>query len=51
MPTNRALLATPPEKAGARSRVLMEGWGRLHLVRAALGVAATGLYFWACLTV
>ncbi len=49
LPTNRALLATPADKAGARSRVLMETWGRLHLVRVGLGAAATGLYFGACL--
>jgi uncharacterized membrane protein len=40
MPVNRALLAIDPAQAGARSRVLMEQWGGLHMVRTGLGAAA-----------
>jgi len=40
MPVNKALLAIDPDRAGARSRVLMEQWGTLHMVRTGLGAAA-----------
>jgi hypothetical protein len=50
LPTNKALLAIPPARAGARSQVLMEKWGRLHAVRTVLGCLATAALFWACLT-
>jgi hypothetical protein len=46
MPTNRQLKATQPAEAGARTRVLLRQWGRLHLVRVALGLAATAAYLW-----
>ena len=46
MPTNRQLKATAPAQAGAETRILLRQWGRLHLVRAALGVAATAAYLW-----
>jgi hypothetical protein len=47
MPTNRQLMATPPEAADARTRGLVLQWGRLHAVRSALGLAATVAYLWA----
>ena len=50
MPTNKALLAIEPARAGARSQVLMEQWGRLHAVRTVLGCLAAACLFLACLT-
>jgi hypothetical protein len=50
MPTNRRLMATAPDAAGAESRALIEKWGRLHAVRTALGFAATAVFLWACVT-
>jgi len=50
MPTNRRLMATDPQTAGADCRVLIEKWGRLHGVRTALGFAATLLFLWAVKT-
>ncbi|WP_072370370.1 DUF1772 domain-containing protein [Hyphomicrobium sp. NDB2Meth4] len=47
MPTNKTLMDTPIEQAGAQSRTLIEKWGRLHAVRTALGAAATALFIWA----
>lgn len=47
MPTNNALMATPLDAAGNRSRALLERWGRLHAVRTALGAAATAVFIWA----
>lgn len=44
-PTNNALLAMDPAAAGAHSRALLEKWGRLHLVRTALGFAAMAVFF------
>ena len=43
MPTNRRLLAL--EGGGPESRSLLATWGRLHAVRTALGLAATGVLF------
>jgi hypothetical protein len=39
-PTNDALLATNLSDASPVSRALIVKWGRLHLMRAALGVMA-----------
>lgn len=47
LPINEQLEATPPEAANAKSRELIETWGRLHAGRSALGVAATLAYLWA----
>jgi hypothetical protein len=44
LPVNRKLDATPPEKAGPRSRALIVHWGRLHAGRTLLGFLATALY-------
>jgi len=39
--TNKRLGATAPETAGPETRALLAKWGRLHLVRVALGLVAT----------
>lgn len=46
MPTNKSLFQTSPEAAGSASRDLMVRWGRLHAVRAGLGVLATAIFAW-----
>jgi hypothetical protein len=47
-PTNDALLATEPDKAGLQTRALVVRWGALHAVRTALGALATLSFLWAC---
>src|SRR5450631_4331100 len=47
MPTNRVLKATQPSQATEQTRELVEQWGRLHLGRSILGLAAVAVYFWA----
>jgi hypothetical protein len=49
-PTNDELLATALTQAGARSRALLQRWGRLHRVRTTLGVLALLLYLAASLS-
>src|SRR5712672_3227953 len=49
-PTNDALLATEPEKAGPLTRALVVKWGALHAVRTALGALATVAFLWAYLS-
>ncbi|MFZ1969755.1 MAG: DUF1772 domain-containing protein [Bradyrhizobium sp.] len=49
-PTNNALLATDPGKAGPPSRALIVRWGVIHAVRTALGGLATAAFFWACVS-
>ena len=44
MPTNRALESTAITAAGAETRALVVRWGRMHLVRLALGVLAALAY-------
>jgi hypothetical protein len=44
MPTNKILRQTAPEAADASTRALIVTWGRLHVVRSLLGVAATLAY-------
>ena len=44
MPVNKQLGAWPVGSANARSRALVVSWGRLHAVRAALGVVAVAVY-------
>ena len=46
-PTNDALEATPAGQAHDATRALIGRWGRLHVVRSALGLAATLAYLWA----
>jgi Domain of unknown function (DUF1772) len=48
-PTNDALLATEPDRAGPQTRTLVVKWGALHAVRTALGALATLAFLWACL--
>src|SRR3990170_2899094 len=40
MPTNKALMATDPAKAGPKTRALIVKWNSLHAVRTALGALA-----------
>jgi hypothetical protein len=47
-PTNDALLATEPDRAGPQTRALVVKWGALHGVRTALGALATLAFLWAC---
>jgi anthrone oxygenase-like protein len=49
-PTNDALLATDPERAGPQSRGLLVRWGALHAVRTALGALASLALVWACIS-
>jgi Domain of unknown function (DUF1772) len=46
MPTNHRLLATDPEAASAKARVLLERWNKLHAVRTALSLVAFALLLW-----
>jgi hypothetical protein len=47
LPVNKQLEATPPDRANAQTRALIERWGQLHAGRSALGAAATLVYLWA----
>ena len=47
-PTNDALLATDPDKAGPQTRALIVRWGAIHGVRTVLGALATVAFLWAC---
>jgi hypothetical protein len=49
-PTNDALLATEPDRAGPQTRALILKWGALHRVRTALGALATVAFLWACIS-
>lgn len=40
LPTNRKLEAISPDAPAPEARILLERWGRLHMVRAALGIGA-----------
>jgi hypothetical protein len=44
LPVNKRIEATPPERANAETRALIERWGALHAGRSALGAAATVVY-------
>jgi Domain of unknown function (DUF1772) len=46
MPTNHRLSAPGRDLGSAETRALLERWGRLHAVRTALSLLATGLYLW-----
>jgi hypothetical protein len=45
-PVNRRLMAAEADDGGD-SRALVARWARLHVVRTALGFAATAAFFWA----
>ncbi len=47
--TNRLLQATAPAESGPASRALVEKWGRLHVGRTVLALAATAVFVWAAL--
>jgi hypothetical protein len=47
MPTNNVLKSTPPAQATGQTRELVVQWGRLHMGRSALGLAAVAAYLWA----
>ena len=49
MPTNRVLKAFSPNDAGLDVRRDLEKWGRLHLIRTALGSLATLIFIWAAM--
>jgi hypothetical protein len=44
LPVNKRIEATPPDRANALTRALIERWGTLHAARSALGAAATVVY-------
>jgi hypothetical protein len=44
MPTNNRLMSLDPAQAGPESRALIETWAKLHAVRSALGIVATGIF-------
>jgi Domain of unknown function (DUF1772) len=46
MPTNKSLLLPHRDLDSPNTRALLERWGRLHMVRTALSLGATALYFW-----
>ncbi len=45
--TNTLLEANRGGDAGPETRALLVKWGRLHLIRVALGIAAMCVFFWA----
>jgi Domain of unknown function (DUF1772) len=47
LPTNKLLMEITPQGADQKSRELIEKWGRLHMVRTALGATATLFFLWA----
>jgi hypothetical protein len=49
LPTNKLLMGITPQGADQKSRELIEKWGRLHMVRTALGATATLFFLWASL--
>jgi Domain of unknown function (DUF1772) len=48
-PTNDALMAAEPDRAGPQTRALVVKWGARHGVRTALGALATLAFLWACI--
>jgi hypothetical protein len=47
LPTNKLLNGIAIEHADSKSRAMIKTWGRMHLVRTMLGIAATLAYLWA----
>ena len=44
IPTNRRLVATPNEEAGADTRALLVKWGKLHALRTLLSIAGVAAF-------
>jgi Anthrone oxygenase len=49
MPTNHKLLMPGRDLSSAETRLLLERWGRLHVVRTTLSLVASGIYIWLAL--
>uniref|UniRef100_A0A914DKW9 DUF1772 domain-containing protein n=1 Tax=Acrobeloides nanus TaxID=290746 RepID=A0A914DKW9_9BILA len=49
MPVNKKLMSMPPNSSNAETRILVQKWGQLHLVRTGLGLAATLVFVLASL--
>ena len=49
-PTNDALLATEPDKAGPQTRALVVKWGALHGARTVVSALAAVTFLWACMS-
>jgi hypothetical protein len=47
LPTNKLLNGIAVERADATSRAMIKTWGRMHIVRTALGIVATLSFLWA----
>ncbi len=47
MPTNDRLMRIEPAMAGPETRAMIQTWGSLHLIRTALGLAASLVFLWA----
>jgi Domain of unknown function (DUF1772) len=50
MPTNNKLMRMEPMDSSPETRALIEKWGSLHAVRIVLGVLATIVFFFACIS-
>jgi hypothetical protein len=50
LPTNNKLMRMEPLDSRPEIRALIEKWGRLHAVRIFLGVLATIVFFFACIS-
>jgi Domain of unknown function (DUF1772) len=48
-PTNDRLLDPHLDRGSLETRELLHSWGRLHLVRTVLSLAASVLYLWAAI--
>jgi len=46
-PTNKKLLEPGRDLKSSETQSLLERWGRLHAIRSALSVAASGFFVWA----
>ncbi len=50
MPTNNKLMRMEPQEHSPEARALIEKWGTLHGVRILLGVLATIVFLFACIS-
>jgi Anthrone oxygenase len=48
-PTNHKLLMPGRDLSSAETRLLLERWGRLHMVRTTLSLVGSGIYIWSAL--